>query len=66
VIELERVPRAPGATVEDLGFGEDHELLAATPDGLGFPEIGHCVEGDGVELLVDGAPVELGGWEHFT
>ena len=41
-------------------------LLAATPDRLGFPEIGRCVEGEGVELLFDGEPVELGGWEHFT
>jgi thiamine monophosphate kinase len=32
VIELERVPLAPGATLDDLGFGEDYELLAATPD----------------------------------
>ncbi len=32
VIELERVPLAEGATVEDLGFGEDFELLAAVED----------------------------------
>ena len=44
-IELERVPLAEGATVEDLGFGEDYELLAATPDTLGFAEIGRCAEG---------------------
>ena len=37
VIELERVPLAPGATVEDLGFGEDYELLATTPDPLVAP-----------------------------
>ena len=36
-IELERVPLAEGATVEDLGFGEDYELLAATPDPLRLP-----------------------------
>ena len=35
-IELERVPLADGATLDDLGFGEDYELLAATPDPLGF------------------------------
>jgi thiamine monophosphate kinase len=28
-------------------------------------EIGRCQEGDGVELLLDGKPYELGGWEHF-
>jgi len=65
VIELERVPLAPQATVADLGFGEDYELLAATPDPLGFTEIGRCVEGEGVELLLEGEPFELGSWEHF-
>jgi thiamine-monophosphate kinase len=64
-IELERVPLAPGATLEDLSFGEDYELLAATPDALGFPEIGRCAEGSGVELTLHGEPVVLSGWEHF-
>jgi thiamine-monophosphate kinase len=64
-LELERVPLAPGATVEDLGFGEDYELLAATPDPLGFPVIGRCVEGEGVGIRLRRAPVELAGWEHF-
>ena len=50
VIDLERVPLAPGATVDDLGFGEDYELLAAVPDAGGFTEIGRCEEGEGVEL----------------
>jgi len=58
-IGLELVPLADGATVEDLGFGEDYELLAATPDPLGFTVIGRCEEGTGV----DGVPT--GGWEHF-
>jgi thiamine-monophosphate kinase len=65
-IELERVPLAQGAAIADLGFGEDYELLAATPDPLDFTEIGHCAEGEGVELLLGGEPVELVGWEHFT
>jgi thiamine-monophosphate kinase len=65
VIELERVPLAPQATIGDLGFGEDYELLAATTDPLGFTEIGRCVEGEGVELLLEGDLFELGGWEHF-
>jgi len=64
-LELEQVPLAPGATVEDLGFGEDYELLAATPDPLGFPVIGRCVEGEGVGIRLRRAPVELAGWEHF-
>jgi len=64
-IELERVLLAEGATVEDLGFGEDYELLAATPDTLGFAEIGRCAEGSGVEIRLRGEPVALIGWEHF-
>ncbi len=59
VIDVELVPLAEGATVEDLSFGEDYELLAATPDPLGFTVIGRCEEGAGVEGVPDG------GWEHF-
>ncbi len=65
VIELERVPLAPGALIEDVGFGEDYELLAATPDPLDFTVIGRCEEGSGVALTLHGDPVELRGWEHF-
>ena len=64
-LDLEHVPLAPGATVDDLGFGEDYELLAATPDPLGFPVIGRCVEGEGVEIRLRGECVSLAGWEHF-
>jgi len=64
-IELERVPLADGATIEDVGFGEDYELLAATPDALGFPVIGRCEEGEGVRMTLNGEPVDLPGWEHF-
>ena len=64
-IDVERVPLADGATIDDLGFGEDYELLAATPDPLGFPVIGRCEEGSGVGLTLRGEPVELAGWEHF-
>jgi len=64
-IELERVPLADGATLDDLGFGEDYELLAATPDPLGFTVVGRCEEGSGVLLTLHGKPVELAGWEHF-
>ena len=64
-LELEQVPLAPGATIDDLGFGEDYELLAATDDPLGFAVIGRCVEGAGVGISLDGEPVELAGWEHF-
>ena len=58
-IDLELVPLAEGATVEDLGFGEDYELLAATPDPRGFTVIGRCEEGSGV------VGIPAGGWEHF-
>jgi thiamine-monophosphate kinase len=65
VIDLERVPLAPGATHEDLGFGEDFELLAATPESGGLTVIGRCEEGEAVELRLRGERVELGGWDHF-
>jgi len=62
VIDLDRVPLAPDATRDDLAFGEDYELLAATPDPLGFAVIGRCEEGEGLE------PPELAaaGWDHFS
>jgi thiamine-monophosphate kinase len=65
-IELERVPLAEGADLDDLGFGEDYELLAAVPDPAGFIEIGRCESGEGVELLLRGEPVDLAGYEHFA
>jgi thiamine-monophosphate kinase len=64
-LDLEVVPLAPGATVEDLAFGEDYELLAATPEPLGFPVVGRCLEGEGVAIRLHGEPVTLAGWEHF-
>ncbi len=65
VIELERVPIAVGAELDDVGFGEDYELLAAVAESTRFTEIGRCEEGEGVALTLDGEPYELGGWEHF-
>jgi len=65
VIELERVPLAEGASIEDLGFGEDYELLAATSDPGRFGVIGRCEQGTGVEIRHRGEPVQLAGWEHF-
>jgi thiamine-monophosphate kinase len=64
-IELERVPLAAGAELDDAGFGEDYELLATTPDPLGFTVIGRVEEGEGVELTLRGEPYSLAGWEHF-
>jgi len=64
VIELDRVPLGEGATIEDLGFGEDFELLAAVAEPE-FHVIGRCEEGEGVELLRDGKPYALTSWDHF-
>jgi thiamine-monophosphate kinase len=64
-IELERVPLAPGVELDDVGFGEDYELLATTPDPLGFTVIGRVEEGEGVDLTLRGEPYSLAGWEHF-
>jgi thiamine-monophosphate kinase len=65
VIELERVPLAAGAEPQDLGFGEDYELLAAVSGSSRFAEIGRCEEGAGIALTLNGEPYELGGWQHF-
>jgi thiamine-monophosphate kinase len=65
LIELEQVPLAPGATHEDLAFGEDYELLAATAEPGAFTVIGRCEEGAGVEIRLGGQAVALPGWEHF-
>jgi thiamine-monophosphate kinase len=67
VVELERVPLADGATVDDLGWGEDYELLAAVAEaeGLGFSAIGRVEAGEGVELLLHGEPYALAGWQHY-
>ncbi len=66
VVELERIPLADGADLDDLAFGEDYELLAAVEDPGPFAVIGRCEDGEGVELLLDGEPRRLGGWEHFA
>ena len=50
-----RVPLAPGATVDDLGFGEDYELLAASPTRAGSRSIGRVEAGAGVELVLAAA-----------
>jgi len=67
VVDLDRVPLAPGAKVDDLGFGEDYELLAAVapPDVGRFAQIGRCEPGEGLVLLRGGEPAALARWEHF-
>jgi thiamine-monophosphate kinase len=67
VLDPESVPRAPRVEeVADLPFwtmGEDYELLAAVAPGdasaLGFPVVGRCEEGAGVE------PAGLTGWDSL-
>jgi thiamine-monophosphate kinase len=66
VIDLERVPLAEAATVDDLGFGEDFELLAAVEEPGELTVIGRVEEGEGVELRLNGEPYELRGYEHFA
>ena len=72
-IASEDVPMAAGVgRIGDGPFwsmGEDYELLATVPPhaaaDLGFPIVGRCVEGSGVEITRDGRALELPGWEHF-
>ena len=66
VIDLDLVPIAAGASLDDLGFGEDYELLAAIEDPIGFAVVGRVEEGVGVELLHGGEPYTLAGWEHWA
>ena len=65
VVELETVPLAEDAELDDLSFGEDYELLAAVERPGRFSVVGRCERGDGVAVLMNGEPYELGGWEHF-
>jgi thiamine-monophosphate kinase len=65
VVDLERVPLAPGATHDDLAFGEDYELLAASRNPADFAVIGRCEKGEGVATLLRGREVEIGGWDQF-
>jgi thiamine-monophosphate kinase len=65
VLDLDSVPLAEGATIDDLAFGEDFELLAAVGDPHGFAVVGRVEPGEGVVTLRGGAPYELRGWEHF-
>ena len=66
VIDLDGVPLAAGATIDDVGFGEDFELLAAVTDEQGFAVVGRVEAGEGVVTLRNGEPYDLPGWEHFS
>jgi thiamine-monophosphate kinase len=64
-IDLDEVPLADGATVEDLAFGEDYELLAAVDRPGRFAVVGRCRHGEGVRFMLGGELYELTGWEHY-
>jgi thiamine-monophosphate kinase len=72
VVELERLPRAAGATVEQAAAGgEDYELLVALPAGTEAPVpltvVGRLTDGDAVELIdAGGRSRALRGWDHFA
>jgi thiamine-monophosphate kinase len=72
VVELERLPRAAGASVEQAAAGgEDYELLAAVPEGAELPvpvTVVGRLTGDGEVRLLDGEgrPRSLRGWDHFA
>ena len=66
VVDLDVVPLADGATLGDLGFGEDFELLAAVEGADGFPVVVPVTvtgtESDGIVLqLPPGALAPSGG-----
>jgi thiamine-monophosphate kinase len=74
VVEVERLPLAPG--IDEVGsapfwtLGEDYELLAALApaDAIasGFPVVGRCEEGSGVELRLEGRAISVSGWDAFA
>jgi thiamine-monophosphate kinase len=72
VVELERLPRAAGASVEQAATGgEDFELLAALAPGVDPPAavtvVGWLTAEPGVRLVdAAGDPQPLRGWEHFA
>jgi thiamine-monophosphate kinase len=75
-VHLDRVPVAPGATVQEaLGGGEDYELVFAAPDaervtsafaeaGLRLPLVIGICTADATERQWAGTPLVSTGWEH--
>ncbi len=63
-IELDDVPVANVATIDDaLHGGDDYVLVACSRQRVpGWTRIGTCVEGEGVTYK--GEPIEPRGWEH--
>jgi thiamine-monophosphate kinase len=80
-IDLALVPVAPGVEAAAAAAGgDDYELLVAMPAefsaddasalarecDLPLTRIGRIREGTGVALLLDGAAVEIAGYDHFA
>lgn len=80
VVDLDRVPRWPGATPLDAAAsGEEYELACTAPGSLDvgafarefalpLTEIGHVDDGPpGVEVRLDGRRVDpISGYDHFS
>jgi len=72
IVELDRLPRAEGATVEQAAAGgEDYELLAAVPAGASVPVpvtvVGRLTDTGAVSLVGPAGDVSaLRGWDHFA
>jgi len=71
MVDLARLPRAPGATLEQAAAGgEDYELLAAVPPDAALPswatDVGELTERPEVLLVdADGTARDLVGYDHF-
>ena len=71
-VDLERLPLAPGVADPRAAAsaGDDYELLFTAPPGFEPPAgveltwIGRVRDGSGLELTLNGEPVELSGYEH--
>lgn len=72
---IETPPRFPGASLEQaLHGGEDYELLFTVAantrvprefEGIPFTRIGVIGKGPAGKVLLNGAPLEPLGWDHF-
>jgi thiamine-monophosphate kinase len=68
--EIDRVPLAPGVTLERaLHGGEDYELLFTLPPAVAAPRgttrIGTVVDGTHGAVRCQGRPLTPRGWDHF-
>jgi len=72
IVELDRLPRGRGATIEQAATGgEDYELLAALPPGAEAPVpvtvVGRLTSGPDVVMVdAEGTAQPLHGWDHFA